>query len=113
MNRDAFLRGLSDGLAGLPAREVEEILDDYSAYFDEGLAAGRSEADVAAALGDPARLARASCAPRPGCGAGRTTTVCAIRRPRCWRSAVSPRSTSSCCCRCCSRRCSPCWCSAS
>lgn len=58
MTRDAFLHGLSDGLAGLPAREVEEILDDYSAYFDEGLAAGRSEADIAAALGDPARLVR-------------------------------------------------------
>lgn len=58
MNRDSFLRRLSEGLAGLPAREVEEIMDDYSAYFDEGFAAGRSEADVADALGDPVRLAR-------------------------------------------------------
>ena len=58
MNRAAFLRRLSDGLAGLPAREAEDILDDYSAYFDEGFADGRSEEDVAAALGDPARLAR-------------------------------------------------------
>ena len=58
MNRADFLRRLSDGLAGLPAREAEDILDDYSSYFDEGIAAGRSEADVAAALGDPARLAR-------------------------------------------------------
>lgn len=58
MNRAAFLRHLSDGLAGLPAREAEDILDDYNAYFDEGLADGRSEEDVAAALGDPARLAR-------------------------------------------------------
>jgi uncharacterized membrane protein len=58
MNRAAFLRILRDGLAGLPADDVDEILGDYAAYFDEAHAAGRSEEDVAAALGDPQRLAR-------------------------------------------------------
>jgi len=58
MNKDMFLRRLYDGLAGLPEREIDDIMDDYSAYFDEGLAAGRGEENVAAALGDPARLAR-------------------------------------------------------
>jgi uncharacterized membrane protein len=58
MTRDEFLRSLRDGLAGLPARDVEEILADYAAHFEEGRAAGRSEQDVAAALGEPARLAR-------------------------------------------------------
>jgi uncharacterized membrane protein len=58
MNKADFLRRLSDGLTGLPAGDVEEILDDYSAYFDEGAADGRSEDDVASALGDPSRLAR-------------------------------------------------------
>ena len=58
MNRDAFLCILSDGLEGLPAREVDDILADYVAYFDEAHASGRTEAEVAAALGDPRRLAR-------------------------------------------------------
>lgn len=58
MNRDAFLHILSDGLDGLPAREIDDILADYVAYFDEAHASGRSEEDVASALGDPRRLAR-------------------------------------------------------
>ena len=58
MNRDAFLCILSDGLEGLPAHEVDDILADYVAYFDEARASGRSEEEVAAALGDPRRLAR-------------------------------------------------------
>ena len=58
MNQAAFLRILHDGLAGLPKQEIDEILNDYSDYFDEALASGRSEEEVAAALGDPRRLAR-------------------------------------------------------
>jgi uncharacterized membrane protein len=58
MNRDAFLHILSDGLDGLPAREIDDILADYVAYFDEAHTSGRSEEEVAAALGDPRRLAR-------------------------------------------------------
>src|ERR1700683_590621 len=41
-----------------PAQEKEETIADYDAHFSEGLAAGRSEAAIAAALGDPARLAK-------------------------------------------------------
>jgi uncharacterized membrane protein len=58
MNRAGFLTILGDGLAGLPAHEVDDIVADYAAYFDEAHASGRSEQDVAAALGDPRRLAR-------------------------------------------------------
>ena len=58
MNRTAFLSILHDGLTGLAERYVDEILSDYDAYFDEGVASGRSEEDIAAALGDPGRLAR-------------------------------------------------------
>lgn len=58
MSKDAFLRRLKQGLAGLSPEEVEEILADYSAHFAESNAHGRSEAEVAAALGDPARIAR-------------------------------------------------------
>jgi uncharacterized membrane protein len=58
MSRQAFLSRLRAGLAGLPPRAIEEIAADYEAHFAEGEAAGRTEAEVAAALGDPVRLAR-------------------------------------------------------
>jgi len=58
MNRAQFLSGLRQGLAGLPSDEIDEIVSDYDAHFTEGIAAGRSEDSVAAALGHPARLAR-------------------------------------------------------
>ncbi len=58
MTKEAFLSALRTHLRGLPAATTEDIVSDYASHFDEGLAAGRSEADVAAALGDPARLAR-------------------------------------------------------
>ncbi|MFM8940653.1 MAG: DUF1700 domain-containing protein, partial [Phenylobacterium sp.] len=37
---------------------IEDYVADSAAHFDEGVAAGRSEAGIAAGLGDPARLAR-------------------------------------------------------
>ncbi|HUN45271.1 MAG TPA: DUF1700 domain-containing protein [Stellaceae bacterium] len=58
MNREMFLRLLRQGLDGLPPAEIDEILADYAQYFDEARAGGRTEENVAAALGDPRRLAR-------------------------------------------------------
>jgi uncharacterized membrane protein len=58
MTRQAFLARLREGLRGLPAQAQADIVADYETHFAEGEAAGRSEADVAAALGDPGRLAR-------------------------------------------------------
>jgi uncharacterized membrane protein len=58
MNRSDFLLTLRAGLTGLPAADIDDILADYTAYFDEAHAAGRSEENVADALGDPSRLAR-------------------------------------------------------
>ncbi|RAK68752.1 DUF1700 domain-containing protein [Phenylobacterium kunshanense] len=58
MTRQAFLARLRDGLRGLPPQAVADILADYEAHFADGEAAGRTEAEVAAALGDPDRLAR-------------------------------------------------------
>jgi uncharacterized membrane protein len=58
MTRQDFITRLRQGLVGLPAQAQFDILADYETHFNEGLAAGRSEADVAAALGDPDRLAR-------------------------------------------------------
>jgi uncharacterized membrane protein len=58
MTRQAFIARLREGLRGLPPQTVNEIVADYETHFTDGEAAGRSEADVAAALGDPGRLAR-------------------------------------------------------
>ena len=58
MTREAFIARLREGLAGLTEPARAEIIADYQNHFTEGLAAGRSEADIAAALGDPDRLAR-------------------------------------------------------
>ena len=58
MSRQLFLERLRAGLRGLPAGAIDEIAADYEAHFTEGQAAGRSETEVAAALGDPDRLAR-------------------------------------------------------
>jgi uncharacterized membrane protein len=58
MTRQAFIARLREGLAGLPAHTIAEIVTDYEAHFTEGEAAGRTEAEVAGALGDPDRLAR-------------------------------------------------------
>jgi uncharacterized membrane protein len=49
---------LKMGLRGLPPQAEAEILADYETHFADGLAAGRSEEDVAERLGDPLRLAR-------------------------------------------------------
>jgi uncharacterized membrane protein len=58
MTREAFLARLREGLRGLPPQAVTDIIADYEQHFADGEAAGRSEAEVAAALGDPDRLAR-------------------------------------------------------
>ena len=58
MTRQAFMARLREGLRGLPPQAVADIVADYETHFVEGEAAGRTEAEVAAALGDPGRLAR-------------------------------------------------------
>jgi uncharacterized membrane protein len=58
MTRQAFMARLREGLRGLPAQNQADIVADYETHFAEGAAAGRTEAEVAQALGDPTRLAR-------------------------------------------------------
>jgi uncharacterized membrane protein len=58
MNRAHFMAQLRDGLAGLHHTDISEIVADYESHFADGAADGRSQEEVAAALGDPARLAR-------------------------------------------------------
>jgi uncharacterized membrane protein len=58
MTKVEFLDTLRRRLSGLPPSEIDELISDYAAHFADGMAAGRSEAEIAAALGDPMRLAR-------------------------------------------------------
>jgi uncharacterized membrane protein len=53
MKRDEFLAQLRKSLGGLPEEEKKEILSDYEEHFSAGLASGKSEEDVAQALGNP------------------------------------------------------------
>jgi len=58
MTRSDFLDRLRRGLSGMAQQEIDDILADYRTHFDEAIAAGRSEEEVARALGDTERLAR-------------------------------------------------------
>lgn len=58
MTREAFLARLKEGLRGVPIATRDDIVADYAGHFADGMADGRTEAEVAAALGDPVRLAR-------------------------------------------------------
>jgi uncharacterized membrane protein len=58
MTRAEFLARLKRGLVGLPTTVANDILNDYASHFDDGIRDGRTEAEVAQALGDPDRLAR-------------------------------------------------------
>ena len=58
MTRAEFMGRLRRGLVGMPAAAAADIAADCEIHFEDGLAAGRSEAEVASALGDPDRLAR-------------------------------------------------------
>lgn len=58
MTRNDFLARLRRGLEGLSPDYIHDVMSDYEAHFADGLASGRTEEEIAAALGDPARLAR-------------------------------------------------------
>ena len=58
MSRTAFIAALREGLRGMAPASIDEVVADYEGHFTEGAAAGRSEQDIASALGDPSRLAR-------------------------------------------------------
>lgn len=58
MTKHEFLETLAEALGALPQEIKTEILGDFSEHFDAGLAEGKSEASIAAALGDPKRIAK-------------------------------------------------------
>ena len=48
MTRAEFMGRLRRGLVGMPTAAAADIASDYEVHFEDGLAAGRSEAEVAA-----------------------------------------------------------------
>ncbi len=58
MTRAEFLTRLRRGLNGLPPEAINEIVADHEAHFVEAAAKGRADPEIAAALGNPERLAR-------------------------------------------------------
>jgi len=58
MTRAEFLTRLRRGLNGLPSETIDEIVADHEAHFVEAAAKGRNDPEIAAALGNPERLAR-------------------------------------------------------
>jgi uncharacterized membrane protein len=55
--RLTFLTTLRAGLRGAPPEAVDDIVADYASHFEVGAVKGRSEEDIAVALGDPLALA--------------------------------------------------------
>ena len=53
-----FLRILQRTLGSLSPQQKQEILDDYREHFRLGLEAGKTEKQIAEALGDPEQLGR-------------------------------------------------------
>jgi uncharacterized membrane protein len=58
MTRNDFLARLRRGLDGLSPDQIHDVMSDYETHFVDGQANGRTDEEIAAALGDPARLAR-------------------------------------------------------
>jgi uncharacterized membrane protein len=58
MTRLEFIRELDSLLTGLPDKERLDILADYTEHFLIGLESGKSEHQIAAALGSPKVIAR-------------------------------------------------------
>jgi len=56
MSRTLFIARLRQGLKGLSPDEIDDIVLDYEAHFNDAAQAGRNETEVAASLGDPLRL---------------------------------------------------------
>jgi uncharacterized membrane protein len=55
--RLAFLATLRAGLRGAPPDAIDDAVADYASHFDVGTTKGRSEEEIAVALGDPLILA--------------------------------------------------------
>ena len=58
MNKETFLKQLDSSLTKLPQDERRDIIQDYEEYFSIGLEEGKTEEEIAAALGSPSQIAK-------------------------------------------------------
>ncbi len=58
MNKETFLKQLHSSLTKLPQEERKDIIQDYEEYFAIGLQEGKSEEEIATALGSPSQIAK-------------------------------------------------------
>jgi uncharacterized membrane protein len=58
MNKQTFMRELTEGLNKLPKAEVNDILLDIEEYFTCAAREGRTEQEMCERLGDPKKLAK-------------------------------------------------------
>ncbi|MDY0407082.1 DUF1700 domain-containing protein [Virgibacillus sp. 179-BFC.A HS] len=58
MNKEQFLRDLDDALKPLSAEEREDIRRDYDEHFVLGKEEGKTEAEIAEALGSPRKIGK-------------------------------------------------------
>lgn len=58
MNRNEYISALGNLLNGIPEQDKNEILYDYSEHFRIGLENGKTEEEIAQALGDVRMIAR-------------------------------------------------------
>ena len=58
MNKDTYIKILQYELDLIRHPDKYEIINDYSSFFDEGLASGKTESEIARELGDPKEVVR-------------------------------------------------------
>lgn len=58
MNEKQFLMKLNNAIKGLPSDERQDILNDYEEHFSMGKEEGKTEEEIAAALGIPNKIAK-------------------------------------------------------
>lgn len=58
MNKSEFMSQLQAHLSALPPEEVNELMEDYESHFAFALQSGKTEAEIADELGDPAEIAK-------------------------------------------------------
>ncbi len=58
MNKQEFMRQLTEGLQRLPKAKADDILADIEEYFTCAAQEGRSEQELCERLGDPKKLAK-------------------------------------------------------
>ncbi len=58
MTKNEFLNALHRALLYLPAKDRQEILQDYEEHFAAGFEQGKTEEEICRALGDPEEIAQ-------------------------------------------------------